>query len=307
MNLSQLDLNLLTIFEALLVEQGVSRAARRVGLTQPAVSNALRRLRIALDDPLFVRVGSSMVPSPRAREMRQPVLDALSAVRRAIGDRPTFDPATAVVTFRLSCVDFGELILLRPVLKRLRRRAPQIAVHVRRAIGLFDLPSNELAAGVVDAAFGLFPTPPSPGSGVLQAVIAIDHLVAIVDRASFRSRTLSLREFLDRPHVRVNVREGPGLLDDVLAAKGLARHVAVSCPSLLTVPALVEGTDLIGIVPRSLTDVAPNRARLRVLPLPIRTPLLRWSFAWHERTSNHPAHEWFRGQCLSAGPRRPAA
>jgi DNA-binding transcriptional LysR family regulator len=298
-NIRNLDLNLLKTFEALVVEEGVGRAARRLGLTQPAVSNALRRLRAAFDDPMFTRVGSSMVPTPRAREMRQPVLDALDALRGATGERPTFDPATAEFAFRVSCVDFGELVLLRPLLGELRRSAPRVAVHLRRATGVFEVPATDLATGAIDLAFGPFPMPPTPGSGLMYAVVAEDRLVAIVDRRSCRSAALSLREFLRRPHVRVNVREGPGLLDDMLAANGLTRQVAVSSPSFLCVPTLVEGTDLIGIVPSDLTKIACNRGRrLRVLPLPVRLPPLRWTIAWHERTNRHPAHEWFRRQCL---------
>ena len=298
MNLHQLDLNLLTVLEALWLEQGVGRAARRVGLTQPAVSNALRRLRVAFDDPLFVRVGSAMVPTARARDMRQQVLDALNGIREAIGDRPSFDPASAAFAFRVSCADFSEIVLLGPRFKALRRLAPRVTMQIRRTTGLFEVPTDDLASGAIDLALGPFPHPPGSGAGVMFSVVAVDRVVAIVDRASHRSSTLSLREFLGRPHVRVNVREGPGLLDELLAAKGAARHVAVSCPSFLSVPGLVEGTDLIGVVPRTLTRMTPMPACIRVLPIPMRMPLLRWSIAWHERTKGHPAHEWFRALCL---------
>ena len=130
MNLAGVDLNLLVSLEALLAERSVTRAADRVGLSQPGMSNTLARLRKLFDDPLLVREGLGLVPTPRAESLRQPVQEALSLIRHALDDRPGFDPASDHVTFTVSCSDYSLLMLIGPLVRHLAAAAPGLTIQV---------------------------------------------------------------------------------------------------------------------------------------------------------------------------------
>jgi DNA-binding transcriptional LysR family regulator len=128
MNIESLDLNLLLAFEALTAERNVSKAGNRIGLSQPAMSNALARLRAVFDDRLFVHLGREMVPTTRTLQLASPVLEALSKIRAAIGDRSTFDPVTAENVFRVAATDYAEIILISRLIRTIKRKAPKVGL-----------------------------------------------------------------------------------------------------------------------------------------------------------------------------------
>ncbi len=297
MNLAALDLNLLVVFEALLLERGVGRAGKRIGLSQPAVSNALGRLRAALGDALFVRNGAIMVPTARAMQLSAPILDALNRIRAAIGSRIEFDPSTAEVRFRIQTSDYGETLILAPLLGRIEALAPKVTFQIRRAAGLFLPPIEELTADVIDCSIGFFPDVLPPGSGVMSEVLMQDR-VAVLSSPK-RRRKLTLDDFVQSPQIRVNVgRESSGLIDDALARRGLSRRIALTLPDFSTIPWVVARTDLIGVIPERLGRLFARQFGLRVHPLPLDVPPLNVHAAWHQRNHGHPAHMWLRRELL---------
>jgi DNA-binding transcriptional LysR family regulator len=153
-NLEAIDLNLLLAFEALIEEQSVTQAARRIGLSQPAMSNALARLRRVLDDPVLVRTPGGMRPTPKAEALAEPIRAALAQLRSALGAPEQFVPRESRRTLRLLTTDYGELLLLGPLLARLAREAPEIRVRSRRSRRMFRPPAEQDLAEEYDLAIG---------------------------------------------------------------------------------------------------------------------------------------------------------
>lgn len=293
MNIAALDLNLLVVFEALLLERGVGRAGKRIGLSQPAVSNALGRLRAVLGDELFVRTGTAMMPTSRALELSKPVLGALAQIRAAVGDREAFDPAKADIPFRFYASDYGEAIVIAPLLSRVRAVAPNVSLQIRRATALFNVPTEELVANVVDYAIGFYPDSLAPGSGLRRAALMKERLCVVTGTKG--PRTLTLGRFVRAPQIRVNVgRESPGLIDDALARRGMERKIAVTVPDFASIPLILAATDVIGVLPERLAKLYGRRFNLRIHKLPLDIPALTVSAVWHERNDAHPAHVWLR-------------
>jgi DNA-binding transcriptional LysR family regulator len=295
MNLAALDLNLLLVYEALLLERGVGRAGKRIGLSQPAVSNALGRLRATLGDALFVRSGATMVPTARATQLSTPILDALNRIRAAIGDGAAFAPSTAEIRFRIHTSDYGEALLIAPLLGRIRSIAPNVTLLVRRTTSLFELPVEELRSDTIDFSIGFFPDVLPPGSGLMGSVLMRDRLVAV--SAKKRARALTLHEFSDWPQVRLNLgRESPGLIDDALARRGLRREIVVTLPDFASIPAVVAQTDLLAVLPERLARLMAPHFRLHIHRLPLEIQPLSVTLVWHQRNQDHPAHIWLRDQ-----------
>lgn len=292
MNPAAIDLNLLFVFEALLLERGVGRAGKRVGLSQPAVSNALGRLRVALGDALFVRSGRAMVPTARALQLSTPIFEALNRIRAAVGNPMAFDPSKANIRFRIDASDYAEAFVIAPLVHRVRTSAPNVAFQIRRTTALFNLPAEELTSDAIDYAIGFFPDVLTPGSGLMGMVLMDDRLVAI---SAKKHAAMTLKDFVASPQVRINVgRESPGLIDDALARRGLRRNVVVTMPDFASIPAVVAATDLVAVLPERMARLTAPRWRLRVHRLPLRVPRLRLSIVWHQRNQDHPAHAWLR-------------
>src|SRR5579862_5152760 len=178
MNIRSFDLNLLVGFEAMLVEGTVTKAAARVGLSQPAMSNVLARLRRALNDPLFIRSGPRMLPTGRARELAGPVADALAALREVLEPQPAFRPAGERRCYTIATTDYGECVALPKMLSLLARFAPESSIRVQRVRQIFDLPEHELEH--CDFALSFFPQPLPVASGVSGAVLFEDEFIGVL-------------------------------------------------------------------------------------------------------------------------------
>lgn len=299
MNIAALDLNLLVAFEALLIERSVSRAADRIGLSQPGMSNALARLRNVFNDRLFSRNRQMLVPTGRAVALAGPVRDALNLIRNAISDQREFDPSRAETRFRILASDYCEMVVLAPLVCRVRRIAPGVQIQTLRPTALFPLPTDELASDRVDLAVGLFPDLLPPGSGLVQATLTEDRLVGLVGRG-FRHSYLTLRQFLQASQVRVSIGgDIPGLMDEILAKRGYKRNVHLTCGGFLSVPWFLGETGLLAIVPEKLAVAVAPLLKLRICRLPLKLPHLRISAVWHERNASHPAHQWMRSQLMA--------
>lgn len=297
MRIESIDLNLLLALDAIASERHVTRAAEKIGLSQPAMSNALARLRRIFDDPLFERRGGQMRPTARAHQIAVPVAEALSRLREAIEPQRRFVPEESSREFFVVTNDYAEAVLLAPLVREIQRLAPSIALRTIRTSFLFSLPVDRLESGEIDLALGFLGERAAPRHGLLSKSLFEERFVCITRSRHPRVRTrLGLRAFLDIPQVRVLYpgEERIGTIDVTLRGRGLARHVALTIPHLAPIPSIVARTDLLGVVPERLARAEARGKRLRIHPLPI--PLASFSvvIAWHERNQFDPAHSWLR-------------
>lgn len=294
-NLAGLDLNLLVALRALLAERHVTRAAARIGLSQPAMSHALGRLRELLGDPLLVRTPSGMQPTARAEAMTVPLERALDDVARLLASPAPFEAARSTRRFRIATNDYMELVLFPQLLARLWGEAPGVDVRVRN-IGARV--SEELAEARLDLAMGVVPQfgDPHPAPGIHVQRLVSDRFVCVVrDGHPTVKKRLSLDEFVAMPHALVSPRgESGSVVDTALARLGKKRRVAVEVPHFLVAPHVVRETDVILTLAARVADSLGPLLGLRRLAPPIELDGFSMAMAWHERQHADPAHAWLR-------------
>ncbi len=296
MNLQAFDLNLLLVFEAMIAERHVTRAARRIGLSQPAMSNALARLRRTFDDPLFLRTTEGMSPTPKAQTLIEPVRAALAQLRDIFEEKPAFNPAASVRLFHLLVNDYTELMLLAPLAGALRQSASGIRWRAGRVQNVFEPPPPNSLAEAFDFAIGFFPDAFVLDARVRSHLLWTEPNVCIVslDHPTIRGK-LSLHQFVEAEHVAVFYKkQGLGVVDTLLAQRGYARKTAIVVPHFVSVPFLVAGTQFIATMPQRLAEKFSRQLRLQMLPMPLEIPDLRLTLMWHERFHGDDAHAWFR-------------
>lgn len=290
MNLARVDLNLLVVFDAVLAERSATRAGQRLGLTQPAISNALARLRRLLGDELFVRGSEGMRPTPRALELAVPVRQALVQLQDAL-EPAAFIPAEARRTFNLSMTDYTASLILPPLAQRLAATAPGVDLRLRpntnvNAAALLD--GNE-----IDFAIGGFPDHPARFRSL---TLFEDSYVCAMRRGHPLARAaLTLEEFVAAKHLLVTLTaEATGIVDRVLEGRGLRRRVAMTINQFLLAPLIVGHSDLIITLARRTAEGCAAVYGLHLVAVPLELPPARVMLLWHERLSRHPAHEWLR-------------
>ena len=291
MELGGVDLNLLAALDALLAEQRVARAAARVGLSQPAMSRALGRLRALLGDPLLVRDGARMRTTPRADALGPRVRRILAEVKATLLEAAPFDPAADRRTFVIATNDYCGAVLLPGLIQRLRREAPLVDLKVR-ALGP-STPVEALAEGALDLAIGTFL---EGTAGLVEQVLLEDGFVCVVRAGHPLARPrLTLRRYAEAEHLLVSAPgEGPGVADLALAERGLARRVAVRVPYFLVAARLVASTDLVLTLPRRLAEVVAADAGLVLLKPPLPLPRFEVTLVGHPRAAADPALAWLR-------------
>lgn len=297
-----MDLNLLVGFEALLIERSVSGAGRLMGLSQPAMSNVLARLRAVFGDPLFRRDGQRMVPTPRARQLADAIVDALNNIRKAVGERGPFDASKTDVQYTIAAADCAEAVVLPGLLEALKHRAPNIAVRIERLHTTFNVPATELET--CDFALGLFPVPLPSESGLTQTVLFRERLVGVIKKGLPAAQgKFGLRRFLAQEHIGTNYNEeDPALIGDAVSKIGHRRRVGLVVPHFMTVPFVAARTEMLGFVPSRLAEMLSPSLGLKTVELPVQLPPLAVSLVWHERHQHNPAHRWFRefvAQCTA--------
>jgi DNA-binding transcriptional LysR family regulator len=303
MNLRNIDLNLLLVFEALMDERNVTRAARRVGLSQPALSNALARLRRTFDDPLLVRTTTGMTPTPVAQALISPVHAALTQLRAALEEKNRFNPAESARMFHILANDYVELALLPALLKELRARSTGVRLRLHRPRNLFEPPSIAALSESFDLAVGFYPDALALEAAIRSEILWEERNVCIASakHTSIRGK-ISLRQYAAAEHVAVFYKaEGQGLIDTLLEQKGYTRQTALQLPHFISVPFAVAATNLIATVPERLALAFSKQLKLQVLSLPLTTPSFRLSLLWHARFHNDPAHRWMRELILAQG------
>ncbi len=292
MNLSRIDLNLFVVFDAIYTHHSLTKAAGVLHVTQPAVSNALARLRNTLDDPLFVRSPQGMSPTPLARQLITPVRDALRGLDQCVQARQQFNASQARQTFRVHATEQAEIFLLPRLLERLQHSAPGIDLEVefmrRREIPL-ALASGELQLAI-DA--------PLLNSGELvYRPLRRDHYVcAMREDHPLREQDFDLEAFLNARHIHISSRSrGSGHVDLALRSIGRQRRIALRLQHYSSLPALLAQSDYIAAIPNTLARQWPWVIRA----LPFDCPSLELQLFWHKSADHEPSISWLREQILA--------
>ena len=298
MNMAALNLNLLPVLDALLTERSVSRAGARLGLSQPAVSNALAQLRTLLGDPLLVRKGGGMAPTERALALAGPLRAALLALEQGLEPPAAFDPAKADRDFTIVTNDFVAFAMLPRLLARLQREAPAVRLQIR-AWQEHSVPP-ELARGDADLVLGFNRGLP-PGHHA--APLFQDRFVFVARRGHPAVRgKITLATYTKLAHVLVSQEPNArGVVDEVLAERGLTRNVALRVSHFLLVPPILAATDYVAALSEIVARPMAEQLPLQILKMPLNVPGATVQMVWHERTGKSPAHAWLRGVVEEVG------
>src|SRR5437763_48408 len=292
MNVADLDLNLLRVFDAVLQQRSVTAAAARLGLTQPAVSNALARLRALFGDALFVRTPAGMEATPLARGVAEPVRQALALLDSALAHGPGFDPGSATRAFRFYMSDLGQIEFLPPLIERAQRAAPGVRLEAV-ALEVEDI-ADALASGALDLAVGFLP---GLGPPVRRRALFRDPYRCLM-RADHPIKALTKRKFLGASHALVTYRGGHRVVEEALERAGVARRIALRLPHFTVVPMVLERTDLICTLPARVAHVFERRGKLKSLPPPVAIPVAEVAVHWHERFEADQGNRWLREQVI---------
>lgn len=290
-SLRSLNLNLLLVLDALNQEQNVTHAARRLGLTQSAVSNALAQLRQVLNDPLFVRARRGVVPTERARTLAGPLRQALALVEGALESGAAFDPASSSRRFVIATSDHAEYVVLPGVLRRLEQQAPGVTLDVQ-PWGQHHVPPS-LETGEVDLMLGYYGA--LPAGHHEQSLFREEYVCIIRKGHPLVQNRLTLKRYLKLSHVLVTEQPGAfGSVDAALARMGLSRRVGARVSHFLMVPQLVATTDMAAALSRRVAEPLAHQLDLAVHAPPLSLPQATVGQVWHERTHVDPGNEWLR-------------
>ncbi len=289
MNVQGLDLNLLRVIDTVLRDRSVTAAAKHLGLTQPAVSNALARLRLQFEDVLFVRTPTGMDATPFARELAEPVRQALALLESALAHGPGFDPATSTRAFRFYMSDLGQIEFLPPLVERAQRVAPGVRLE-SVALEVEDI-GDALAAGALDLAVGFLP---GLGPPVRRQPLFRDPYVCLMRADHPVGRSLTRKKFLAASHALVSYKGGHRVIEEALERAGLARKIALRVPHFTVVPMVLERSDLILTLPSKVARVYQQRGNFKSLPPPVPIPPADVAAHWHERFERDPGSRWLR-------------
>ena len=307
-NFRTLDLNLLRVFDEVMAERSLTRAARNLALTQPAVSNALRRLRETLGDELVTRVGQGMVPTPRALALWPTVRDALHQLQTTLAPS-TFDPLTANTTFVLTMADATAAELMPGLIDILEREAPGVAMRVvplttRDPRGLLDEASADLALGHFPSVLADLVVRAQSGDTVAFAHQRLyDGQYVCVMRAGhpLSSGPLTLDRFCAARHMLVSFSGRPyGFIDEALASLGRKRQVVLTVNQFFTAGRVVANSNLLTVLPKHFVGVTGIADQLVLRPLPFEVAPVHVDSVWHRRNDSLSAHVWLRAAVLRA-------
>ncbi|WP_168791186.1 LysR family transcriptional regulator [Paraburkholderia aromaticivorans] len=292
MELSDVDLNLLLLFQRLMQERRVSTVAEQMNMSQPGVSNALAKLRRRLGDPLFVRGPGGVIPTPFALRLAEPVSQALATLHAALNPESGFDPLLARRTITIGMTDIGEVVFLPALVERLSHAAPGIALNTVRnaSVNLRD----EMADGRVDLAIGLLP---QLQGGCYQRRLFDQSYVCVFRRGHpLEDAALTLTAWREAEHlVVVSAGTGHGQVDDWLKRRGVRRQVRLTVPHFMSVGYILQRTDLIATVPERLALQLAMPFSLSLRALPVALPAAPIHLLWHARVQQDEGNRWLRG------------
>ncbi|SNS13364.1 transcriptional regulator, LysR family [Noviherbaspirillum humi] len=302
MSFLTLDLNLLRVFDAVMTEQNLTRAANRLAMTQPAVSNALRRLRDALNDELLIRTAHGVKPTPRAESLWPTVRRSLAELEEAITPDQSFDLAKADQTFRLAMADATAALWLPSLVRKIETEAPNIKI---RMVPLTTRePRPMLLRGDIDLAIGFFPGVVAQLTGSQGSVSPIRHeqlysgqYVCVMRKGHpLAEGKLTLDGYCSANHLLVSFSgRAHGLVDEALAPLNRERRILLTVNQFFTAGRVVSSSDLITTLPRHLMAATGMTEELVTKELPFKLPNVHVDMLWHERDTRNPGHRWLRG------------
>lgn len=301
MNFLTLDLNLLRVFDAVMIEQNLTRAADKLAMTQPAVSNALKRLRHAFNDELLIRTAYGVKPTPRAESVWPAIREALSKLEIAIAP-PTFDPALTTASFRMAMADSTAAYWMPHLVKEIEQTAP--GINARMVPLTTRDPREMLMQGDIDIAVGFFPGVSSQLAGGQSASkSAIRHsslysgrYVCVMRKDHpLANEPLTLDTYCNAHHLLVSFSgRAHGLIDEILTTMNRQRYILLTVNQFFTAGRVVASSDLLTVLPHHLISSTGVASQLISKELPIATPVVNVDMLWHEREARNPAHKWLR-------------
>ncbi|MBH1965783.1 MAG: LysR family transcriptional regulator [Comamonadaceae bacterium] len=287
---SLFDLNLIRAFVAIYETKSVTQAAERLGLTQPTVSHALSRLRQSYGDRLFARGAHGLIPSAAAERLFEQVNVALSTIEGTLEAQQVFEPGSSTRRFRIATSDIGALFFIPPLLRRFQTVAPRLQAEF---VQLSDTVMDELSTGALDLALGNLP---DLHQHTREAYVFTERYVCLVsDDHPMAHGTLALADFMRARHVMVSSpNSGHALIEGALAQRGIRRNIVALVPQFSVLPSLVEGSDLMVILPERVASLFTSQRRLKKVEIPVALPDFEVRVHWHARAESSPAHRWLR-------------
>ncbi|MDN3639827.1 LysR family transcriptional regulator [Simiduia curdlanivorans] len=301
MNINRIDLNLLVYLDVLLRERNVTKAANHLGLSQPAMSNGLRRLRDLFEDPLLVRTSEGMTPTERALVLQPVIRDVLANVERAVQPQSDFDPSASDRVYRIMASDYAEAVLFPNVLTRLRREAPGVTLDIMTPS---DVSFLDVEQGKVDMVINRFDSMPQ---SFHQTTLWKDSFSCMLSQENPIKDRFSLETYLQAQHVwvsktgmgvgvGVNPRDVQrlGWVDEALAKQGKKRRISVFTRHYQAAMLLAEQKDLIVTIPSKAAKLHASNVRVVIAEPPFEIPQFELKMAWSPLLQNNAAHQWMR-------------
>ncbi len=296
MNLKNFDLNLLVVFKTLFEEKNVTKASKKMGITQPAMSNALNRLRYLVKDELFIRGPRGMRPTPRANDLSLPIQSALNNLESSLSSI-NFNPKTTKKLYRISMSDDVAPIILPNLVNFIEKNSPESSLCIRseqgnEAIKLLD--NNE-----IDFAVGRFE---SVGSRFGYSDLFTEKYVCILKKSHPLSeeQKLSIDQYLDAKHLRVAPMDAPTHpIDRALSQLNLEREISVRIDLITLAPVIIKNTDLILTLPSKTAQRMAKNYDFRIIELPLDLERRKTKMVWHKELTNHPTFDWIKNQILT--------
>ncbi|MEC8644600.1 MAG: LysR family transcriptional regulator [Pseudomonadota bacterium] len=291
MKLSDIDLNLFVVFDAIYREQNLTRAGEIIGITQPAVSNSLARLRRLFNDPLFVRTSEGMVPTPVAQNIIGAIRQSLELMRSSVQESESFEPRLSDKRFRISMTDLTQAMLLPELFADMKKKAPSVSIECyqvhRRDMNI------ELASGNLDLAIDI---PLTPDPQIKQRELIKHPYVCLVSKKNpFLKGELTTQEYLQLQHIHISTRRGGlGLVDLALGKMGKKRNIILRTQHYLAAPNLLKNTNFALTIPQAFADLVAKSSDTTYLQLPFEVPPLETFLYWHESTDSDQSNKWMR-------------
>ncbi|SNB80176.1 DNA-binding transcriptional regulator, LysR family [Pseudomonas sp. URIL14HWK12:I8] len=290
-HLKDVDLNLLRVFQTIMEARSLTLAAGRLGITQPAVSYALNRLRKLFDDALFVRTPEGMLPTQTAVRIALPIGRALTAVRDALNETEPFDPGTSDREFRLCMSDIGEQVFLPALCKRLQTLAPRITLSSE--LVPIAMVVERMRTGQLDFAIGNLST--LKPTTRYKSLFHEQYACMTRKRDRLPTGTISVEQFLAFPHVSVTSTDSSHVgIEDTLVARGLNRHIALRVPHFTVVPQILSHTGWMVILPKGVAHDLNHSEDFAIYPLPVEIPGFESTLHWHGDYNADAGNRWLR-------------
>jgi LysR family transcriptional regulator, mexEF-oprN operon transcriptional activator len=294
-NLRQLDLNLLVALDVLIAEASVTKAAERLNMSQSAMSYALKRLRIILDDDILIRTSREMEVTPYARQISDRVHQILTEIESTLLSKEIFNPATAQETFRIAASDYVEATIGINLIQQLITQAPGIRIRISNLNKetVMDALDNNRIDLIINARLPL-------KSWHVEQNLYREEFVCVV-RSNDELTELSMEDYLLRSHLLVSLRDDfQGAVDTILERQQQSRQVIWSTPHFMAIPFLLANSDCVALLPRRMAQQCAKAMDSKLLPPPMAMEGFTVSMIWHQRNTNRPQHQWLREQIINA-------